>query len=279
MSLFILDTEMVSFSSTALATLAVNMKSLGSSVSKYDTSNDAGLDFASVAAKIAANIEAGSIKIQNTSELINSVIDAHSALQNSMVFEKSTETVEDASQVSTVPTAVGTAMAASLYNSHFSRVEATKSLQTASSINEAILEKHSNSLEESKKKDTTSSISQKLLAVQLANKKATTNKSVYDMASEVIDGKWGNGSERRKRLTDAGYNYDIVQKMVNYKLGMASEPPKLSIEEIAQEVLEGKWGKGEEYLSKVEEAGYDSTEVEKAVLKLLDELSPKLNDN
>lgn len=278
MSLFILDTEMVSFSSTALAALAANMKSIGSSVSKYDTSNDAGLDFASVAAKIAANIEAGSMKIQNTSELINSVIDLHSALQNSMVFKKSAETVKDVSQVSAASTAVGMAMASSLYNSHFSAVDAVKSLQTDGSMDEAILEKHSNSLEASKKKDTTSSIIQKLLAVQLANKKATTKKSVYDMAVEVIDGKWGNGSERRKRLTDSGYNYDIVQKMVNYKLGMSSEPPKLSIEEIAQEVLEGKWGKGEEYLSKVEEAGYDSAKVEEVVLKLLDELSPKLND-
>ena len=96
------------------------------------------------------------------------------------------------------------------------------------------------------------------------------------MASEVVDGKWGNGSERRKRLTDAGYNYDTIQKMVNYRLGMSSEPPKLSVEEIAQEVLEGKWGAGEEYLSKVEEAGYDSVKVEEAVSKLLDELYPEV---
>lgn len=41
------------------------------------------------------------------------------------------------------------------------------------------------------------------------------SKSVDEIAKEVIDGKWGNGDERKKRLTDAGYNYDEVQRKVN----------------------------------------------------------------
>jgi len=47
-----------------------------------------------------------------------------------------------------------------------------------------------------------------------------------DLAEEVIAGKWGNGSARVKNLTDAGYDYDAVQEMVNYKLGVSSEPQK-----------------------------------------------------
>ena len=39
-----------------------------------------------------------------------------------------------------------------------------------------------------------------------------TNQAV---AIEVILGKWGNGAERRKRLTNAGYNYENVQSIVN----------------------------------------------------------------
>ena len=47
------------------------------------------------------------------------------------------------------------------------------------------------------------------------DKKEENKKSVDDLAKEVIDGKWGNGDERKKKLTDAGYNYSEVQKRVN----------------------------------------------------------------
>jgi hypothetical protein len=40
-------------------------------------------------------------------------------------------------------------------------------------------------------------------------------KSVDEIAREVIQGKWGNGEDRRKKLTAAGYNYSEVQKRVN----------------------------------------------------------------
>lgn len=40
-------------------------------------------------------------------------------------------------------------------------------------------------------------------------------KSIDEIAREVIQGKWGNGAERKKKLTDAGYDYNAVQKKVN----------------------------------------------------------------
>lgn len=40
-------------------------------------------------------------------------------------------------------------------------------------------------------------------------------KSVDEIAREVIQGKWGNGEERKKRLIAAGYDYAEVQKRVN----------------------------------------------------------------
>lgn len=44
-------------------------------------------------------------------------------------------------------------------------------------------------------------------------------KSIEEIAREVLDGKWGNGNDRKKRLADAGYDYDAVQKKVNELLG------------------------------------------------------------
>ena len=43
----------------------------------------------------------------------------------------------------------------------------------------------------------------------------TAKKSELEIAKEVILGKWGNGTERRSRLTAAGYNYASIQKQVN----------------------------------------------------------------
>lgn len=46
-------------------------------------------------------------------------------------------------------------------------------------------------------------------------------KSNDEIANEVINGLWGNGDDRRNRLTNAGYNYDIIQGIVNQKLGVS----------------------------------------------------------
>ena len=43
-------------------------------------------------------------------------------------------------------------------------------------------------------------------------------KSNEEIANEVINGVWGNGEDRKKRLTDAGYNYTVVQAIVNKKM-------------------------------------------------------------
>ena len=40
-------------------------------------------------------------------------------------------------------------------------------------------------------------------------------KSVKEIAHEVIAGLWGNGDERRRRLTEAGYDYSVIQQAVN----------------------------------------------------------------
>lgn len=54
---------------------------------------------------------------------------------------------------------------------------------------------------------------------------APTRKSTEQLVSEVIAGKWGNGAERQKKLTSAGYNYVEVQRAVNRKLGVKAPTP------------------------------------------------------
>ncbi len=86
-------------------------------------------------------------------------------------------------------------------------------------------------------------------------------KSVDELAREVINGAWGNGEERKNKLTTAGYSYSDVQKRVNEIL----YPPRKSVDEIAREVVQGKWGNGDERFRKLTEAGYDYTQVQRRV--------------
>lgn len=40
-------------------------------------------------------------------------------------------------------------------------------------------------------------------------------KSDKEIAQEVLSGKWGNGSERKRRLTEASYDYNAIQSIIN----------------------------------------------------------------
>ena len=94
--------------------------------------------------------------------------------------------------------------------------------------------------------------------------KTTTNKKSYDeIAKEVIQGKWGNGEERKTALTKAGYDYNLVQKTVNKMLA------KKTNNQIAYEVIEGKWGYGADRRNRLEQAGYDYKTIQKMVNTLL----------
>lgn len=87
-------------------------------------------------------------------------------------------------------------------------------------------------------------------------------KSNEEMADEVIQGKWGNGDERKKKLEAAGYDYNAIQKIVNEKV---APKPKKSNEELAKEVINGLWGNGDERKKKLTAAGYDYNAVQKIV--------------
>lgn len=90
-------------------------------------------------------------------------------------------------------------------------------------------------------------------------------KSIDELAQEVIDGKWGDGEDRKNRLEKAGYNYDAVQDRVNEILSK----PKKSITEVAKDVIDGKYGNGETRKKKLEAEGYDYDQVQAKVNQLL----------
>ena len=89
-------------------------------------------------------------------------------------------------------------------------------------------------------------------------------KSVSEVAKEVIDGKWGNGDDRKKKLTAAGYNYDEIQAKVNELC-----KPKKTVDQLAREVIAGQWGTGLNRKQRLTAAGYDYNAVQKRVNELL----------
>lgn len=86
-------------------------------------------------------------------------------------------------------------------------------------------------------------------------------KTNEDLATEVIQGLWGNGQERKDRLTQAGYNYNEIQKIVNYRL----LGKKKSNYDLATEVIRGLWGNGQERKDRLTNAGYNYDEIQKIV--------------
>lgn len=93
--------------------------------------------------------------------------------------------------------------------------------------------------------------------------KGYSNKTVDELADEVLAGKWDNGAERERLLTAAGYDYNVVQKRVNEKLY------KKTVDKIAVEVIRGEWGNSAERKEKLTAAGYDYSAVQKRVNEML----------
>jgi hypothetical protein len=97
-----------------------------------------------------------------------------------------------------------------------------------------------------------------------------SKKSVDEIAREVIRGAWGNGADRKNRLTAAGYDYNAVQKRVNELCSNPANPTsKKSVDEIAREVIRGAWGNGADRKNRLTAAGYDYSAVQSRVNALL----------
>ena len=97
----------------------------------------------------------------------------------------------------------------------------------------------------------------------------STKKSIEEIAKEVYLGEWGNGKERQSALENAGYNYQEVQEAVNTLINGSETISSKSVQEIAQEVIAGKWGNNPDRQNSIEAAGYNYDEVQIAVNMIL----------
>ena len=88
-------------------------------------------------------------------------------------------------------------------------------------------------------------------------------KDTETIAWEVIGGKWSCGEERKKMLTDAGYDYETIQSKVNELMN------RKTIDQLAHEVINGKWGNGIIRKNALTRSGYDYDAVQKRVNELI----------
>ena len=96
-----------------------------------------------------------------------------------------------------------------------------------------------------------------------AQKKAKEEaEKIATAAKSVMEGKYGELQEDiEKKLRIAGYDVEKVMAQVKALKG--------NVEEIAKEVIQGKWGNGDERKAKLKAAGFDPAEVQALVNKLL----------
>ena len=110
------------------------------------------------------------------------------------------------------------------------------------------------------------------LVNSMLNGDSTDNSTSADLdsvAQEVLQGLWGNGQERYDSLTNAGYDAQTVQDRVNSILSGGYEQSDYDIDVIANQVLQGLWGNGQERFDNLTNAGYDAQSVQNRVNELL----------
>ena len=83
----------------------------------------------------------------------------------------------------------------------------------------------------------------------------------YLAALDVMNGKYGNGEERKRRLAAAGYDYWAVQHLVN---GLAA-----GYDSVARDVIQGKYGNDQYRINALRSAGYDPAMVQDIVNAML----------
>lgn len=85
----------------------------------------------------------------------------------------------------------------------------------------------------------------------------------------MLAGKWGNGTDRKNRLTKAGYDYAKVQSVVNKLVKASQMSEDKIINAVAHEVIIGKWGNGQERINRLKAAGYNPTIIQNKVNEIL----------
>lgn len=98
-------------------------------------------------------------------------------------------------------------------------------------------------------------------------------KSSTQLAAEVWAGVWGGGADRVQRLTAAGYDANAIQALVNRGVGktspVAAAPTTKPVSVVADEVIAGKWGNGDDRARRLKASGYSPAVVQAEVNRKL----------
>lgn len=99
-----------------------------------------------------------------------------------------------------------------------------------------------------------------------------SQKTTDQLVQEVLAGKWGAGEARKQKLTEFGYDYNLIQSKINQSTntGGNNMAIKKDITTVANEVLDGQWSSGESRKISLTNAGYDYNAVQKEVTRLLE---------
>lgn len=88
----------------------------------------------------------------------------------------------------------------------------------------------------------------------------TDDANIYNVASDCILGKYGNGIDRIKNLRAQGYDTEKVQTAVNRIIRYFT---------VAKDVIDGKYGNGETRTTLLRKKGYHPEDVQKIVNNIL----------
>ena len=94
------------------------------------------------------------------------------------------------------------------------------------------------------------------------------DKSIADVAVDVIRGDYGNNPERAEKLTADGYDAAAVQAEVNRILGVTPVATE-SVTDVAWRVIRGDYGNNPDRVEKLTAAGYDAAAVQAEVNRIL----------
>lgn len=106
---------------------------------------------------------------------------------------------------------------------------------------------------------------QAIVNAKVGNPSTAPKASNEVIAAQVIAGAWGNNPQRKQRLQAAGYNYEAIQAIVNKKVTNTLEYQKLTNDQVADQVIAGAWGNGDDRRNRLVAAGYTYNDVQAIV--------------
>lgn len=113
------------------------------------------------------------------------------------------------------------------------------------------------------------------------NNKTLTIDNIHDKyynvykryASDVISGKYGNGTKRKNKLVSLNIDYNYCQAIVNEMINKSGETAKATAKtkynKIANDIISGKYGDGETRFTNLKNANYDYTYAQMLVNNIL----------